>query len=70
MPNRHRHCKHFFELISIIRKKDKEVEQKDRKIRGLLRNGKGMKMFGNIMTAVMTWKLRRLNPIKEVKKYI
>ncbi len=37
---------------------------------GLLRNGKGMRMFGNIMTAVMTWKLRGLNPILELKKYL
>lgn len=41
-----------------------------RKIRGLFRNGKGMKMFGNIMTAVMTWKLRGLNPLEEVRKYL
>ncbi|MGH9909638.1 MAG: hypothetical protein ACRD32_03275 [Nitrososphaerales archaeon] len=39
-----------------------------RKIRGLLRNGKGMRMFANIMTAVMTWKLRELNPLEEVRK--
>ena len=41
-----------------------------RKIRGLLRNGKGMRMFGNIMTAMMTWKLRGLNPLEEVRKYL
>jgi transposase len=41
-----------------------------RKIRGLLRNGKGMRMFGNIMTAVMTWKLRGLNILEEVRKYL
>ena len=41
-----------------------------RKIRGLLRNGKGMRMFGNIITAVRTWKLRKLNPLVEVKKYL
>ncbi len=35
-----------------------------------LRNGKGMKMFGNIMTAAMTWKLRGLNPLEEVRKYL
>ena len=40
-----------------------------RKIRGLLRNGKGMRMFGNIMAAVMTWKLRWMNPLEEVRKY-
>jgi len=28
-----------------------------------------MKMFGNIMTGVMTWKLRGLNPLEEVRKY-
>jgi hypothetical protein len=41
-----------------------------RKIRGLLRNGKGVRMFGNIMIAVMTWKLRRSNPLEEVRKYL
>jgi transposase len=41
-----------------------------RKIRGLLRNGKGMRMFGNIMTAVMTWRLRGTNPLEEVRKYL
>lgn len=41
-----------------------------RKIRGLLRNSKGMRMFGNMMTAVMTWKLRGLNPLEEVRKYL
>lgn len=41
-----------------------------RKIRGLLRNGKGMRMFGNIMTAVMTCRLRGLNPLEEVRKYL
>jgi hypothetical protein len=41
-----------------------------RKIRGLLRNGKGMRIFGNIMTAFMTWKLRGLNPLEEIMKYI
>jgi hypothetical protein len=35
-----------------------------------LRNGKGMRMFGNIMTAVMTWKLRGLNILEEVRKYL
>ncbi len=34
------------------------------------RNGKGMRMFGNIMTGVMTWKLRRLNPLEEVRNYL
>ncbi len=41
-----------------------------RKIRGLLRNGKGRRMFGKIMTAVMTWKLRELNILEEVRKYL
>ncbi|MEM3159032.1 MAG: transposase, partial [Nitrososphaerales archaeon] len=41
-----------------------------RKVRGLLRNGKGMRIFGNIMTAFMTWKLRGLNPLEEIKKYL
>ncbi len=41
-----------------------------RKIRGLLRNGKGMSMFGNMMTAFMSWKLRGLNPMEEVRKYL
>ncbi len=41
-----------------------------RKIRGLVRNGKGMKMFGNIMTAVTTWDLRRLNPLEELPRYL
>ena len=41
-----------------------------RKVRGLLRNGKGMRIFGNIMTAFMTWKLRGLNPLEEIRKYL
>ncbi|MEM3099580.1 MAG: IS66 family transposase [Nitrososphaerales archaeon] len=41
-----------------------------RKVRGLLRNGKGMSIFGNIMTAFMTWKLRGLNPLEEMGKYL
>ncbi len=41
-----------------------------RKIRGLLRNEKGMKMFGNIMTAVMTWNSKGLNPVEQVRKYL
>lgn len=39
-----------------------------RKIRAQLRTEKGMKMFGNIMTAVMTWKRRGLNILEEVRK--
>ncbi len=38
--------------------------------RGLLRNSKGMRMFGNIMTALMTWKLRELNILEEARKYL
>jgi len=41
-----------------------------RKIRGLLRNGKGMRMFGNMMTAVMTCRLRGLNPLERVRRYL
>ncbi len=41
-----------------------------RKIRGVLRNAKGMRMFGSIMTAAMTWKLRELNTLEEVRKYL
>jgi len=41
-----------------------------RKVRGLLRNGKGMRIFGNIMTAFTTWKLRELNPLEEIRKYL
>jgi hypothetical protein len=41
-----------------------------RKVRGLLRNEKGMRIFGNIMTAFMTWKLRGLNPLQEIRKYL
>jgi hypothetical protein len=42
-----------------------------RKIRGQLKTEKGMKkMFGNIMTSVMTWKMRGLNIVEEVRKYV
>ncbi|MEM3119254.1 MAG: hypothetical protein QW136_12775 [Nitrososphaerales archaeon] len=41
-----------------------------RKIRGMLRSSKGMKIFGNIMTAFMTWKLRGSNPMGELRKYL
>ena len=37
-----------------------------RNVRGLLRNGKGMRMFGNIMAAVMTCKLRWLNMMERI----
>jgi len=38
-----------------------------RKIRRLVRNEKGMKMFGNLMTCMMTWNLRECNIIHVVK---
>ena len=41
-----------------------------RKIRGLVRNERGMRMFGNIMTCIMTWNLRGCNILDEVVKYI
>ncbi|MEO9309486.1 MAG: hypothetical protein ABI337_04250 [Nitrososphaera sp.] len=41
-----------------------------RKVRGLFRNGKGMRRSGNIMTVFMTWKLRGLNPLVEIRKYL
>ncbi len=41
-----------------------------RKIRGLVRNEKGMRMFGNLMTCIMTWNLRQCNILDEVVKYI
>lgn len=41
-----------------------------RKIRGQLKTESGMKMFGNIMTSVMTWKMRGLNILEEVRKYV
>ncbi len=30
----------------------------------------GYEMFGNIMTAMMTWRLRGLNTLEEVGKYL
>lgn len=39
-----------------------------RKIRGQLKNEKGIVMFSRIMTAVSTWKLQDLNPFLEFKK--
>jgi transposase len=39
-----------------------------RKIRGQLKNEKGIKMFSRLMTAVSTWKLQDLNPFAEFKK--
>lgn len=41
-----------------------------RKIRAQLKTEKGMEMFGNIMTSVMTWDMRGLNIIEEVRKYV
>jgi hypothetical protein len=41
-----------------------------RKIRAQLRTEKGMRMFGNIMTAFMTWKRRGLNILGEVRRYL
>lgn len=41
-----------------------------RKIRGCVRNEKGMKMFGNLMSAIMTWKMRNCNLLDEIVKYV
>jgi transposase len=41
-----------------------------RKIRGQLKSDKGIKMFSTLMTAVSTWKLQKLNPFVEFKKYL
>jgi transposase len=41
-----------------------------RKISGLVRNEKGMRMFSNLMTCIMTWNLRGCNVIDEVVKYL
>lgn len=41
-----------------------------RKIRGLVRNEKGARMFGNLMTCVMTWNMRNCNILDEVVKYL
>ena len=41
-----------------------------RKIRGQLKSEKGIKMFSTLMTAVSTWKLQKLNPFLELKKYL
>ncbi len=40
------------------------------KIRGPLSNGKSIRMSGNIMTEVITLKLRGMNPLEEVRKYL
>jgi len=41
-----------------------------RKIRGCVRNQKGMDMFGNLMSCVMTWKMRGCNLLDEIVKYV
>lgn len=41
-----------------------------RKIRGCVRNEKGCKMFGNLMSAIMTWKMRNCNLLDEIVKYV
>ena len=41
-----------------------------RKIRGCVRNEKGMKMFGNLMSCIMTWDMRGCNILNEVVKYV
>lgn len=41
-----------------------------RKIRGCVRNEKGCKMFGNLMSVIMTWKIRNCNLLDEIVKYV
>jgi len=41
-----------------------------RKIRGQLKSEKGVMMFSRMMTAVSTWKLQKLNPFVEFRKYL
>lgn len=41
-----------------------------RKIRGCVRNQKGCKMFGNLMSCIMTWKMRDSNLLDEIVKYV
>ena len=41
-----------------------------RKIRGCVRNQKGMGMFGNLMSAIMTWKMNNCNLLDEIVKYV
>ena len=41
-----------------------------RKIRGCVRNQKGCKMFGNLMSCIMTWKIRKCNLLDEIVKYV
>jgi len=41
-----------------------------RKIRGCVRNQKGCKMFGNLMSCIMTWKMNNCNLLDEIVKYV
>lgn len=41
-----------------------------RKIRGCVRNQKGMRMFGNLMSCIMTWRIRNCNILDEIVKYV
>ena len=41
-----------------------------RKVRGCVRNQKGCKMFGNLMSCIMTWKMRNYNLLDEIVKYV
>ncbi len=41
-----------------------------RKIRGCVRNQKGCRMFGNLMSCIMTWKIRNCNLLDEIVKYV
>ena len=41
-----------------------------RKIRGCVRNQKGCKMFGNLISCIMTWKMRDCNLLDEIVKYV
>ena len=41
-----------------------------RKIRGCVRNQKGCRMFGNLMSCIMTWKMRNCNLLDEIVKYV
>lgn len=42
----------------------------NRKIRGCVRNQKGMRMFGNLMSCIMTWNMRGCNLLDEIVKYV
>ncbi len=50
------------ELKNIIKKKDEKIS--------MVELGKCMKIFGNMMTAFMTWRLRGLNRLEEIKRYL